>query len=321
MQIACSPFALASTLAVFVCAALTLAAEPITAAPPAIQYGVAELRGHRESMEDRHRILKSLGKRERPNSKQYFFAVYDGHGGHASSSFCKLKLHHNLVKQRDFPVDMRAAMHSALLETDQELLTLFPTKTQHDGSTATFAVLDVHTKQLIVANSGDSRAVMSRLGQAVPLSYDHKPDRADERQRIESLGGIVQQLYWHGQLVGPHRVYSSAGHGGLAISRGVGDGYLKQYHLVIADPEFVELTIAPGDEFMVLATDGVWDVFSNQDAVDYVGSLMALGHRDPTILANKLVRQAIRLGSEDNVTAIVVLFDQSAMFSAVAASP
>jgi protein phosphatase 1L len=77
--------------------------------------------------------------------------------------------------------------------------------------------------RLLVANVGDSRAVVCISGEAIAFSTDHKPNRTDERQRIEDAGGVVM---WSGTWrVG----------GVLAVSRAFGDRLLKKY--VVADPE------------------------------------------------------------------------------------
>ena len=100
-------------------------------------------------------------------------------------------------------------------------VTLQTDQARDAGSTASTAVLV--GDRLLVANVGDSRVVACRAGSAIPLSTDHKPDRSDERQRIEEAGGFV---IW----AGTWRVG-----GVLAVSRVFGDKLLKAY--VVADPE------------------------------------------------------------------------------------
>ncbi|KAI4993867.1 hypothetical protein ZWY2020_008180 [Hordeum vulgare] len=102
-------------------------------------------------------------------------------------------------------------------------------------------------------------AVICRGGAAIPLSSDHKPDRPDELERIQAAGGRV--IFWDGA-----RVF-----GVLAMSRAIGDSYLKPF--VIPDPEVRVLERKDGeDEFLILASDGLWDVVSNEVACHVVRS-------------------------------------------------
>ena len=126
------------------------------------------------------------------------------------------------------------------------------------GSTCVVAV--VRGDKLVVANAGDSRAVLSRRGVAVEMSRDHKPMDDDERARIVKAGGFVQE----GRV-----------NGSLALSRAIGDLEYKQGkslppqdQIVTAYPELMEQTLREGDEFLVLACDGIWDVLSSQQCVD-----------------------------------------------------
>ncbi|KAL2540678.1 PPM-type phosphatase domain-containing protein [Abeliophyllum distichum] len=114
------------------------------------------------------------------------------------------------------------------------------------GSTAVVAV--VTPDKIIVSNCGDSRAVLCRNGVAIPLS----PDRPDELNRIEESGGRV--IFWDGARV----------LGVLAMSRAIGDGYLKPF--VISEPEVTITDRTAEDECLILASDGLWDVVSNETA-------------------------------------------------------
>ncbi|XP_039066162.1 probable protein phosphatase 2C 59 [Hibiscus syriacus] len=85
------------------------------------------------------------------------------------------------------------------------------------------------------------------------MSRDHEPDQSDERQRIENAGGFV---IW----AGTWRVG-----GVLTVSLAFGDMHLKQY--VLADPKIQEEKIDSSLEFLILGSDGLWDVVSNEEAV------------------------------------------------------
>lgn len=262
-------------------------------------------------MEDRHTISLGFGDPTQPSTMtRCFFGVFDGHGGDAASTWCHDKLHCNLRAQPAFPDNMEEAMTRALLDTDKEFLQ--QATSLDDGTTVVFAVLDTASGDLWVANAGDSRGVICRGGVAVPLSVDHKPDRPDERKRIEDLGGMVQQATLFGKAMGPYRVYTGRRTGGLAVSRGLGDAHLKNNKLVIADPEIKKFKLTPEDEFIVLASDGLWDVFTNQQACDFVRKHYNAGpsRAHPQEVADLLVERAVKMGSLDNVTAVLVYFTE-----------
>ncbi|ETO20664.1 hypothetical protein RFI_16554, partial [Reticulomyxa filosa] len=141
---------------------------------------------------------------------------------------------------------------------------------------------------LFVANTGDSRAVLVKEdGTAVPMSFDHKPNKPEERKRIENSGGV------------------------LAVARSLGDRHLKKW--VIPDPEIRCRKIQDTDLLLLLASDGVWDVISNDDAAKLaVDTWNNAAYRNSSIkerlqfVASKLTSIAYRNGSMDNITTLVV---------------
>lgn len=174
------------------------------------------------------------------------------------------------------------------------------------GSTAIVAV--VHGQppdgvKVYVANVGDSRAVLCRNGNAVPLSEDHKPDRADEMKRIRRAGGQVINAGGVARVASAAAMNGSHGSIFLSVARSFGDIGLKEPDpLVIAEPDIEVRHILPGDTAIVLGCDGIWDVLSNQDAVDLV-----LEHAGkPQEAAAAIVRTAYNKKSEDNLTAMVI---------------
>ncbi|KAG5408300.1 hypothetical protein IGI04_004619 [Brassica rapa subsp. trilocularis] len=239
-------------------------------------YGYASSAGKRSSMED------------------FFETRIDGHGGVRAAEYVKRHLFSNLITHPKFISDTKSAITDAYNHTDSELLKSENSHNRDAGSTASTAILI--GDRLIVANVGDSRAVISRGGNAIAVSRDHKPDQSDERERIENAGGFVM---W----AGTWRV------GGiLAVSRAFGDRLLKQY--VVADPEIQEEKIDDSLEFLILASDGLWDVFSNEEAVAMVKEV-----EDPEESAKKLVGEAIKRGSADNITCVIVRFLETASSS------
>ncbi|XP_010454823.1 PREDICTED: probable protein phosphatase 2C 71 [Camelina sativa] len=249
-------------------------------------YGYASSAGKRSSMEDffETRIDGIDGE------IVGLFGVFDGHGGARAAEYVKRHLFSNLITHPKFISDTKSAIADAYTHTDSELLKSENSQTRDAGSTASTAILV--GDRLLVANVGDSRAVICRGGNAFAVSRDHKPDQSDERERIENAGGFVM---W----AGTWRVG-----GVLAVSRAFGDRLLKQY--VVADPEIQEEKIDDSLEFLILASDGLWDVFSNEEAVAVVKEV-----EDPEESSKKLVGEAIRRGSADNITCVVVRFLES----------
>jgi protein phosphatase 1L len=215
------------------------------------------------------------------------FGVFDGHGGSRAAEYLKEHLFENLMKHPEFLTDTKLAISETYQKTDTDFLESECSAFRDDGSTASTAILV--GDHLYVANVGDSRAVISKAGKAVALSDDHKPNRTDERPRIENAGGIV---IW----AGTWRVG-----GVLAMSRAFGNRLLKPF--VVAEPDIKEEQIDGDLECLVLASDGLWDVVENEEAV-----LLGKSEDMPESAARKLTEIAYSRGSSDNITCIVVQF-------------
>ncbi|PAN50413.1 hypothetical protein PAHAL_9G518100 [Panicum hallii] len=249
---------------------------------PAPRYGVTSVCGRRRDMED------AVTTRPGFINGHHFFGVFDGHGCSHVATSCGLRMHEIVAEEAaaaaagssvsDEAARWRDVMEKSYARMDAEAIgsreTADPAPTcrcemqlpkcDHVGSTAVVAV--VGPRHLVVANCGDSRAVLCSGGAAIPLSADHKPDRPDELERIHAAGGRV--IFWDGA-----RVF-----GMLAMSRAIGDSYLKPF--VISDPEVRVVERKDGeDEFLILASDGLWDVVSNEVACKVVRA--CLRSREP----------------------------------------
>ncbi|KAL7626659.1 mgpp2cl-1, protein phosphatase 2C-like protein 1 [Parahypoxylon ruwenzoriense] len=150
----------------------------------------------------------------------------------------------------------------------------------------------VRQRVLYTANVGDARIVLCRAGKALRLSYDHKGSDENEGKRIANAGGLILN----------NRV-----NGVLAVTRALGDTYMKD--LVTGHPYTTETVIQPeADEFFIIACDGLWDVCSDQDAVDLVRD-----EQDPVVASKKLVDHALASFSTDNLSCMIVRFDKAAL--------
>ncbi|KAH7565314.1 hypothetical protein JRO89_XS09G0185200 [Xanthoceras sorbifolium] len=169
------------------------------------------------------------------------------------------------------------------------------------GSTASVVILSAC--QIIAANCGDSRVVLCRGKQSIPLTVDHKLNREDEVARIADEGGRIVE--WGHCL----RV-----EGVLSMTRAIGDHSLKPY--IIPVPEITFTTRSAGDEFLVLASDGLWDVLSNDDVVNLARKKLRERRRQPksddhsscpaSYVAEGLFKCALGAYSQDNISIIVV---------------
>ncbi|MED6132559.1 hypothetical protein PIB30_020205 [Stylosanthes scabra] len=264
-------------------------------------HGFISVIGRRRVMEDAVRVLPGFVAAAEDCSGGYdFFAVYDGHGGSMVANACRERLHVLLAEEMKAAaaLDWHHMMCSCFMQMDQEI----GGGDGNDnvagggntmGSTATVVV--VGKEEIVVGNCGDSRAVLCRGGEALPLSRDHKPDREDEKERIEAAGGRV--IDWNGNRV----------LGVLATSRSIGDHCMKPF--VISQPEIEVWRRTDSDEFVVVASDGLWDVVSNSLACQVVRSCLC-GKTSVTTTADAaaslLAELAVARGSKDNITVIVV---------------
>lgn len=253
-------------------------------------YSVCCKKGRRAVMEDRFSAAVDI----HGDSKQAFFGVFDGHGGVKAAEYVAENLNKNImaeVVKKDENTIEEAVKHG-YLKTDSDFLE----QELLGGSCCVTALI---TKgDLIVSNAGDCRAVLSRGGVAEALTTDHRPSRQDEKDRIEALGGYIDSYngIWRIQ-------------GSLAVSRGIGDRQLKRW--VIAEPETKVLKIKSDDEFLILASDGLWDKVTNQEAVDIARPLCAGSSKtQPLAACKQLVDLSVSRGSLDDVSVMVIQLPQ-----------
>lgn len=175
----------------------------------------------------------------------------------------------------------------------------------------------VRKTDIIAANAGDSRAVLCRGGNAVELSFDHKPSQDVEKTRIEAAGGYLEDS------TGGARV-----NGNLNLSRAVGDLEYKkrddlkaEEQIICSTPDVLIEQLTPDDEFIVLACDGIWDVMTNQQVCDFVRPRLQQ-KKDEVEVGIELLDNCITpdpkltdgLGT-DNMTVVVVKLSEAAIWN------
>lgn len=243
-------------------------------------------------MEDTHFILPHVF-----NEKDvYAFGIFDGHRGAAAAEFSSRAVP-AVLQTLGFTGSPANALVEAFLRTDtafrKELASYRKSnrciqKDWHPGCTAIAAI--VSGNKLFVANSGDCRAILCRAGNPIALSKDHVASCLQERERVIRQGG---QVHWQ---VDTWRVGLPA----LQVTRSIGDDDLKP--AVTAEPEITESTLLAEDEFLVMASDGLWDVMSSLDVINIIKDTV----KEAGMCSKRLATEAVERGSKDNITVVVV---------------
>lgn len=305
---------------------------------PKYDWGAAEADGPREYMEDAWFV------NERGFADGYFFAgVADGHGGRASSAFLRERLFDSLntyvggvsgsggatLTPGDAPDGtpgggyLADALDRGFVATDAKLIDHVASLGEPEcwsGSTCTVAL--VREDRVVCANVGDSRALLVRTGRGatkgIELSSDHRPVGSCKTGRQE-LDRVVRAGGWSvgGRVCGI-----------LAVSRAFGDYEFKggRFDLledlseeplakkatldsppVIANPAVFECARSAEDEWLVLASDGLWDTVNSAQCATFIKQeTKKKPDMNADELANALVKRALRFRTQDNVAVVVV---------------
>ncbi|KAJ8286201.1 hypothetical protein GJAV_G00035720 [Gymnothorax javanicus] len=257
------------------------------------------IRNARRKMEDRHVALTQFNQLFGLQDAVHrgYFAVFDGHGGVDAAAYAATHLHVALGNHDNLQSDPADALKGAFTLTDDMFREKVKRERLRSGSTGVAVMLA--GDWLHVAWLGDSQALLVRQGEPVTLMDPHKPEREDEKQRIEDLGGCIA-------FMGCWRV-----NGTYAVSRAIGDFDQKPYISSEADCASVQLS---GDEdFVLLACDGFFDTVRAAEVPGLVmdGLRESGGGAGP--VAQHLVAQAKNAGSSDNITVLLVFLRDPAL--------
>ncbi|KAF6082565.1 protein phosphatase, Mg2+/Mn2+ dependent 1F [Phyllostomus discolor] len=269
---------------------------PSTAQVPPRQWLVSihAIRNTRRRMEDRHVCLPAFNQLFGLSDAvdRAYFAVFDGHGGLDASRYAAVHVHANAARQPELRTDPAGALREAFRRTDEMFLGKAKRERLQSGTTGVCAL--IAGKTLHVAWLGDSQVILVQQGQVVKLMEPHRPERQDEKERIEALGGFVSHMdCW--------RV-----NGTLAVSRAIGDVFQKPYVSGEADAASRELT--GSEDYLLLACDGFFDVVPHQEVAGLVQSHLVRQQGSGLRVAEELVAAARERGSHDNITVMVVFF-------------
>eukprot|EP00555_Chaetoceros_dichaeta_P013427 CAMPEP_0198252856 /NCGR_PEP_ID=MMETSP1447-20131203/3307_1 /TAXON_ID=420782 /ORGANISM="Chaetoceros dichaeta, Strain CCMP1751" /LENGTH=390 /DNA_ID=CAMNT_0043938251 /DNA_START=394 /DNA_END=1564 /DNA_ORIENTATION=- len=312
--------------------------------PENYDVSVRAIKGSRLCMEDEYYI----------NNGGRFVAIFDGHGGGGVSTFLRDKLYNKIAKHlnanhevkddrnyansqvdttndqvvrsspnylpRYCPISaMVNSIRAAFTEAGNEVLQM--DDFQYQGSTALAVWLHEDVKSckrtLVSANLGDSRAIISRDGQAMDVTRDHKPSDEVEKKRILSMG---EKIEWD-DYCQVHRVRN------LSLSRAIGDRFAKPAISGEVEIQLIPLSDRTSDkkgkdEFIVLASDGLWDVMTSQDCVNFIHErlndfpkamkrvtrleMQRQEHARRKTMSRFVANEALKRGSGDNVCVVIV---------------
>jgi serine/threonine protein phosphatase PrpC len=269
------------------------------------------LLGLRPSNEDAEFSLLNLEGNDNTKRNINLLGIFDGHGGPLISKYLANNIPQYLYNKEIIPQEIKPhtpKYHKyiqKLYDFIQEKIRNEIKESKMMGSTALVAQIYNHKNitRLQIINAGDCRAVIcNKYNIGIPLSKDHKPTTFEEHSRIIKMGGQIMQM--------PNddpRIM------GLSVSRSLGDVDAKPY--VSHQPEIFDYVLEITDKFLILGCDGLWDVFDNQSAVEFVLHEMINEYKyniDTNSMKNniakKMATEAIRKGSTDNVSCMILFF-------------
>jgi len=178
---------------------------------------------------------------------------------------------------------------SAYLRTEFDFFEQSPAE-ETSGTTAVTILIENSSGRYWCANAGDSRAILSRAGEVVPLSNDHRVTNPSEVDRIHRAGGFIKNKRAMGRL---------------ECFRTIGDADVDS-KVVTAEPEIISGTFCEDDEFIVMGCDGLYDVLTNEQIIEYVRERRGDGLPAKEISQRLAEYTVNECNSRDNVTVILV---------------
>uniref|UniRef100_A0A2P2LIS3 protein-serine/threonine phosphatase n=2 Tax=Rhizophora mucronata TaxID=61149 RepID=A0A2P2LIS3_RHIMU len=305
------------------CSAIAIDAPSSSLAEVAgIRWGCASLQGPREEMED-DVVIRSDGL-----DGFSFAAVFDGHAGFSTVKFLRDELYKEcvaalqgglLLNGKDFNA-IRNALLGAFQSVDLKLLNRLEMTGEDKESGSTATVMFIGNDMLVISHIGDSSVVLSRSGKPEVLTSPHRPYGSNkvslhEIRRIREAGGWIV----NGRICGNIAVSRAFGDvpfktkkDGM-LQKGVEEGkwsekFISRVNfngdLVIASPDVYQIALGSDAEFVVLASDGLWDYINSSDAVTFVRNQLRQ-HGDVQVACEKLAEAALDQRSQDNVSIVI----------------
>jgi len=243
--------------------------------------------------------------------KVSFFTVCDGHGGTEAAEYVCSHLFNLISSQSHFEKDPEEAIVVGFAETEKGWHN-YAQKEQIDGTVGTTVTTAIVLGNILfVANVGDSEAVLCSNGKAQVLTKTHVPSNSEERERVEREGGVIISDR-HGTYRLGHPVWN-ASYVNLGVTRAIGDLYFKDTEYVqnkksglIAVPDIVKRELTQQDQFLLLCSDGFWDVITPEEAVQGVLNII---HEDSNSICKVLLELSNIRNAIDNVTVMLIKFN------------
>lgn len=247
--------------------------------------------------------LLSLGEKvEAP-----LYALFDGHGGRQAASFCENHLQENLsmaletFNKEGLLFEITNSLSLTLVRLNQAFKAYMESENPNIKNPGTTAVMALFVQdKAIISNLGDSRAILFRKDKApLDLSFDFKATSARGKRKVINRGGSIIR----------NRVQGS-----LAITRAIGDEYLKDLHedhskVISSKPAFTIVDLKDIEGYVLLASDGLTDVASNQELHDFIfenDTALPL-----EVLTASIVKKARKAGSRDDITVCLIPIKRS----------
>ena len=252
------------------------------------EYAYSESKNSREHMQDFHKIIDKFAN---DNSKG-LFTLYDGHGSNTEHfKYARDRLPEVFARfLKETNNNIEQSFIFTLQKLDDEIRLFRSSDTSGSTVTIVYVYKDHNGVTCIsCANLGDTKAIVVQGKSAYKvITTEHKCTNDKEIQRIKKSGGMVFNNRLFGQL---------------ALSRALGDYSLKPYGLS-ATPSLYRHYVGEKDMYVVIASDGVWDVVSEEEVTAVCDDVSRKGNCK--VIAKDIVDKAIEKGSSDNISVIVI---------------
>ena len=232
---------------------------------------------HRPNMEDKSKSIDGFNN----NTDSGIFCIFDGHGGSEVSSF----LQRNII---NYMREYSSNFDLMFQKLDENFLN---NNFDQIGSTGCIIYITIEytiknpRKIYYCVNIGDTRAVLINKEGAKRISYDDRATDNNESERVKKMGGII---------------FGGRVFGNLMLTRAFGDNEFKQYG-VICNPHITKNEIDIDDKYIVLASDGVWDVMNENEIFE-----LSKECKNSKEFCDMIVKNSLIKGSMDNISCFVI---------------